>query len=896
MLKRLFCMILMIAFGVTMGFAQTQIPTTQGTEFWVSFMRNGYRTTSSSNKLTLFASAKEACTVTVENPNTRWKTEFQVGDNNVASCIIPDNQGYNSQQGGTANKGLLVTADDTISLFFANETTNSYDASNVLPLQALGCEYMVQSYKSLGEQSNNHLYENRASFLIIATEDNTQVKITPTCETWDNNPANSSYIVSLDRGQCYHVLNKNPGSTEDNNGDFSGTRIESLDEKPIAVFNGNCITAVPNYVTAGYDHVFEQAMPIENWGNRFVVTSIFPHPGFDLQNDYVKITALYDHTIVKRDGVEMTNPSELMAGESRVFEMDLTTDPYTFLESDNPIAVYLYNHSHRSSRADEYGDPSMVWISPVEQTIDEITFSTFPAANVRKHYVNIVCYTEHAAELMLDGNHVAEIRPVQSNPDFSYVRKEVLGDRTAHNIHCPGGFVAYVYGFGLNEGYAYTVGSSAKILTNQLYVNDILSTELPDGYAVCENDATVGFRMEVNYEFHHMLWDFGDGTTAEGVSVSHDYASSGEYEVNAVVYREIEGAVQPFDSLQVMVHVIQLFEKNVSRTTCQDTVHFHGKVWTVPLFEDYQPENDEGCDTIFHLDFRKAPTSSVTLDTTICQGQGVMWLDTLRTETNSYFVIIPGPDGCDILHTLNLTVIDSQDSFFDEEACGRYDWQGVGKTYEYEGTGFEIQTIEDEVTLVGGNCESHWFLHLTLHPPTPSFERIVGLTQVAVATSFWPGEYIYRLDDSTGLNVSTIVWELQDNPAGPEQWELIPHGASCTVIAYSMGQKKLVVSSGDAMCDKESELIINCTAYGVGENENGDLEVFPNPARDEVRVRGSEMKEVVIYDLMGQKLKTVPVHGAPEVSVNVGDLPQALYLLEVRTVWGNKTRRISVIR
>lgn len=889
MLKRLFCVLLVIAFGFTMGFAQTQTPTTQGTEFWVSFMRNGYRMTSSSDKLTLFASAKEACTVTVENPNTHWKRNFTVAAAGVASFNIPDDQGYNDQQGGTADKGLLVTADDTISLFFANETTNSYDASNVLPLQALGYEYMVQSYKSLGEQGSIHMYENRASFLIIATEDDTQVQITPTCETWDNHRANEPYMVPLHRGQCYHVLNKDPGSTEDGNGDFSGTRIESLDEKPIAVFNGNCITAVPDYVTAGYDHVFEQAMPIENWGNRFVVTSIYPHPNYGLLNDYVKITALYDHTIVKRDGVEMSNPSELMAGESRVFEMDLTNDPYTFLESDNPVAVYLYNHSHGPGD-NANGDPSMVWISPVEQTIDEITFSTFPAEKVRKHYVNIVCYTEHAAELMLDGNHVAEIRPVQSNPDFSYVRKEVFGDRAAHNIRCPGGFVAYVYGFGSNEGYAYTVGSSAKILTNQLYVNDILSTELPDGYSVCENDATVGFRAEVNYEFHHMSWNFGDGTTGEGEMVSHEYTSDGDFEVTVEVYREVEGEMQLSGSMQTTIHVTpQISAEPDNIAICEGGYcMWHGERYSEPdTYHVLEPDPSTGCDILYTLNLT-IDTGPENPDRTMVSCEPIYWGDVLCDETKDYYRTFTTDAGCEYDSVLHFQYFPPGDIAFEKDTCDYYVW--LGKVFD------ELGYHEYDSVIVGeGGCESHLTLKLTLHE-SPPFNGIVGLTQVAVATSYWPGEYIYRLDDSTGLDVSTIVWELQENPAGPEQWELIPHGASCTVIAYSMGQRTLMVSSGEAMCDRKSELVINCTAYGVGENEIGELEVFPNPARDEVRVRGSEMKEVVIYDLMGQKLKTVPVHGASEVSVKVGDLPQALYLLEVRTMRGNKTRKVSVIR
>ncbi|MBQ3709462.1 MAG: PKD domain-containing protein [Bacteroidales bacterium] len=939
MLKRLFYCLFFVLAGISLGFAQTQVPTTQGTEFWVSFMRNGYRN-GTSDHLRLIASAKRSCQVTVTNVYTGTVTNtFTVSNQGVQTVEIATSHGYNEQQGGNAYKGLLVTSTDTISLYIANEAQNSYDAANVLPIQALGSFYMVQSNKSIGEQSS-HQDENRASFLIIATEDNTQVRIIPTCETWDDHMAGRPYTVSLQRGECYHVLNKYTGSESNGDGDFSGTTIESLDEeKPIAVFNGNCITAVPGGTTSGYDHVFEQAMPVDHWGKRFVVTSTEAPSYFNLLNDMVKVTASADNTIVQRDGRVLC---QLNAGESYTFEMDLDTEPCTFLESDNPIAVYLYNHSHRqASSGTTYGDPSMVWISPVEQTIREITFSTFQAENVQKHFVNVVCYTEHVAELMYDNSHIPNsFTTVPSAPEFSYARVEVPAG--AHTILCPGGFVAHVYGMGPNEGYAYTVGSSAKTLTKQLYVNDILSTELPDGcYSVCQGDASIQFRVSFNFEYDHVTWDFGDGTTGVGEEISHTYTMAGDYEVTAVVYREIEGSIQPFDSLQVIIHVTPLIEITVIDSTCANTYYFHGQPLSVPNFDQIIGYNDEGCDTIYHMSISSGQTASAPPRyDTLCEGNvGIMWFDTLRTDPGTYIVIKSnGEDDCDSLFMLHLAVVKLPENPIRPYAsCSAYDWGGViceetGDYYRTFTTLFgceydsilhftrlpsgDVPTIYVDTcdmypawwgkvytesgfhydTIIGDNgCESYLTLDLTLHS-TPPFERIVGLTQVAVSNSFWPGVYNYYLDDSTGMDVSGITWELLDNPEGPGEWEIVPHGASCTITAYSMGERVLRVSSGNSLCDKEVFKTINCSGYGVGEEETANLEVYPNPASDAVTVKGCAMNEVNVYNLLGQKLKTVSAHGTDEVRVAVGDLPPALYLFEVGTRGGNKTRLVSVIR
>ena len=936
MLKRVLCvLLLMVAVGATLGYAQTQTPTTQGTRFWVSFMRNGYRSSTTTDRLTLFASAKRGCKVTVSNPNTHWSDEFVVPGNSVASFLIQDVQGYCDQDNGLdnpskINKGLFVVAEDTISLYIANETHNSYDAANVLPVEALGSKYMVQTNKSLYYTDGSHAEDNRASFLVIATEDNTQVQITPSCETMDHHPQGVAYSITLQAGQCYHVLNKNPGNVSNVEGDFSGTLIESLNDKPIAVFNGNTVTSVADGpVDEGYDHVFEQAMPVDNWGKHFVVTKTKgPH---NLQNDRVKITALYDHTEVLRDGVPLCPP--LDAGQSYAFWM---TQNCCYLESSGPVAVYLYHHSHSSNNI--YGDPSMVWISPVEQTLQDVIFSTFSSAASLTHYVNVVCYTEDLEHLELNGNPVPQAYiegQVPGAPQFSYARV-LLSTPGKNSLSCPSGLVAHVYGMGDRQGYAYTVGSSAKTLTKLLYVDDILSTNLPNGYTVCQNDPPIQFRTEFNYDFDHVSWDFGDGTFGEGQEVLHEYASIGHYDVEAVVYRDLDKTVQPFDTLSVTVHVNPLHELTVSETTCEPTFVFRGNTYPVPYFNDTILSGNEGCDTVCHLNIMEGPSVSLHLYDTACKEY--MWFDTLRDESNTYMVVVNQEGGCDSLYILHLIIGQPPEKteryktscdpywwddrilcdatatytlpftteehceydsvlyftldtnvpvFLEKDTCDQYEW--MGNVYS------ELGTQTYDTTIVGDNgCNNHHVLELTLHA-SPPFEEILGLSNVAVATSYWPGEYNYYLDDSTGMDTDPIRWELLDNPAGPGFWELKPHGASCTVMAYSMGTKTLRVTSNNGPCEKEAFKTINCSGYALDENGLVDLEIYPNPAKDELVVKGSEILEVNLYNLLGQKVLSVSANGRAVLSVDVGDLPSTLYLLEVRTMKGNKTQLISVI-
>ena len=928
MLKRLLFTLAFLSLSVAL-FAQT--PTTQGTEFWLSFMRNGYRGGDTSyEKLILIASAKRSCVVTVSNPITQWEGHFVVPNQDVQTYIVSDYLAYNDQLGGIANTGLFVTATDTISLYIANEANNSYDAANVLPVQALGAEYMIQTNKSMGEQGN-HYGDNRASFLVIATEDNTKVQIIPTCTTYDDHAGGQPYEVTLNRGQCYHTLNKFAGTSANKDGDFSGTLVTSEDGKPIAVFNGNSITSVPGGLSEGYDHVVEQAMPTDHWGKRFVVTSTLPFQ--DLQDDLVKVTALEDQTTVMKDGQLLF---QLNAGESNTFQTSLGVSPCTYLESDHPIAVYLYQHSHGSG-SNPYGDPSMVWISPVEQTLYEITFSTFNAANVHDHFVNVVCYTDHVSDMTLDGTHIGGyFHPVPGAPQFSYVRYG-LEQEGAHVLQCPGGLVAHVYGVGVREGYAYTVGSSAKILTKQLYVDDILSSDLPDGYEVCQN-STVRFRVETNYEFDHVEWDFGDEAAATGAEVSHPYLNDGDYDVMAVVYRDLQRTIQPFDTLTVTLHVNPVKEHDLPTiTTCGTTYWFHGIEYSVPGDYEVPMETHHGCDSIVHLHLLRGTETMCVLDPVVHCGPYV-WFGTSYTETNhnlTHRVPNATPEGCDSIYFLDLTIgypptntertlascfpvswhgqlcettgvyhhtfttaegceydsvlhftlLAGTDESFEAEACDHYEWMGM--LYEEPGTHVYHQSMVGE-----NGCENHYQLTLTLHQSAP-FSEIVGRSQVAVATNFWPGEYLYQLNDSAGLDLEILHWELLDNPG----WKITPCGASCVVKTLCTGVGTLRAwTEGYGECDKEVTMTIRCSGYAVEEDVSSPLELYPNPAEEVLFVKGEGIDEVVVYTTSGQRVMVVKALEEPVVEIHLQGLAPALYFVEVKAKHYNKTLLFSVNR
>ena len=542
---------------------------TEGKEFWVALLMANSPSGFSAGSFQPFIaiSAKKKCQVTVSNPAQNWSqaTRTVQADSWTVINDIPIDKWYD--QTWTANNasevvsslGIKVEATEEVSVYAAIRMEYSYDATNVLPTTALGSEYIIQDYPPYNSEGESH-----AAFMIVATEDNTTVRITPSTTTQKNKPANTFFEVNLSKGQTYQVVGKDKAS-------FSGTTISAYTTgnrntpKKIAVYSGADFTQVPGGKSAR-DCLYEQAMPTDYWGTQFVVTR-----SMEKDANRVRITAQTNGTTISIDGIELANI--LNAGETYEFEMsdnlgssemasaiskagrevpDILSGEAHYIETSCPVAVFEYDVSsdYRFSSTTKIGDPSMVWISPLQQRISKITFgacgTSGSTGHTNRHFANIVCLTADASTVKLSSEQRSNIplsfAPIPGNPLYSYARV-FLVDTDGNNpdkvftLTSKSGVVAHVYGSGNNESYAYSVGSAA--VKQGINVN---GETFVDGYRsntkfcledIIQFDASVGTDQITRVD-----WNFGDGTTLVmgEPQMEHQYVSPGWYDVTAQLY------------------------------------------------------------------------------------------------------------------------------------------------------------------------------------------------------------------------------------------------------------------------------------------------------------------------------------------------------------------------
>lgn len=440
-------LILISVCTLTARHAHAQTITTQGTEFWLGFMKN-YEA-DPSDKLQLFIASDLPTTGTVEVPGASWSQSFTVTPGISTVVNIPVNIAEMISSATPENKGVHVISNSPISVFALNFSGSTADATKTLPVTSLGNEYIVSTYPGFSLNGQDF---GRSEILIVATEDNTELEINlaGAAEGLDDD---DPIIIQLSQGQTYQIISEFGE-------DLTGTRIVATEAsglcRPFAVFSGSTMSAVPGNGGSA-DHLFEQNIPINQWGLEYFMT-----PFHNANSNGVLVTDPYTYRILARDNntqVTLNGSTVLNLNANEFIEFN-NVNTSVHVSSNNPIAVSQFIESVDGTSTSNIGDPSMLLLDASNQKINSITFSTVESTIITQHYVNIVVKTEDVASVVLDGNTLNSSIFQSFIGNSTHRWAAVALSQGSHHLSAPQGLNAYVYGNGYAESYAYSVGSS----------------------------------------------------------------------------------------------------------------------------------------------------------------------------------------------------------------------------------------------------------------------------------------------------------------------------------------------------------------------------------------------------------------------------------------------------
>ena len=631
--------------------AGAQTPSTEGRDFWVTFLRAD-EPSGGPEILTLTISAHDSCEITITNTQNSYSTTFSVGANSntkistsdapdgAASFTNADCYSMNSEQASMFT-ALHVTSTKDISLFAGNYRDKSFDAANILPTTALLDDYLIQTYPPSAHADN----AQGSHFAIVATEDNTVVDYSLTAKSVNNKIG--AQTVTLNKGQVWYVWT---GEKEGNDADLSGTTVKARNGKKIAVFQGCPHTNLP-YKMRDRDHLFSQAMPTAYWGTEFGITSSMNH-----RRDVIAVMAINDGTQVfinDKEGdkilVHTFNFNSSDPQESKrywTFEIGAEeaysthkSSPYTgklpepliadsscFLTTSCPAGVHLFMVSNTYDEATpthdngSISDPAMLWISPIEQVIREISFSTYPDGT-DIHFMNIVTTTADTANVIWtdEANKKHRIgssfQPIMGNSDYSFARLAI--NDGSHHLKGNIGFLAHVYGFGERCSYAYSCGSSTVQRSITFNGLPLMQDSIFSGRFCVDEEIDMKLNLGSN-DYQNVLWDFGDGITyspdidapnEEKKKSSHIYTTPGWYDL--VVSAEYVNACTGTQHNEDMRFSFRVVSPDTIR---KDTLVCMPETYTGPMYDTDTAWYE--CDSIVITGHTYMKESSYRFDTT----------------------------------------------------------------------------------------------------------------------------------------------------------------------------------------------------------------------------------------------------------------------------------------
>ena len=472
------------------SFLHAQVET-RGSDFYVTFGNNA-NAPSSGVYLQLRIVAKQAVTGKITFTEDNRSVPFAIPDNGVFNYTLSDKDRAASYSlfTGTSKKSIRIQTDNDIpvTVYAFNTYAALADATNLLPVPTLGSDYY-----HLGRDGQRGWKDN---YMVVATQDNTTLY------------ENGNKVANLSKGQVY--FRQANGAD-----DMSGYHITS--NNPIAYFTAH------NYqlIDGGGDNVFQQLTSTNTWGTNFVVPVSLR--GVEL----VRVVASQNGTtetqtgaiVPKSGGTPAPQTRTLNAGEWVEWEISLANKG-CHIQSDKPVQVcsYMVGINYGNGVLAD-GDESLVWIPPVEQSVQTALIAPFGSGRLSSHYALVVTPTATKEKTTIKiGSGQTMLLSSQNgqwydNPGsgMSFYNLKLTETSASYLFDNEEGLIVYGYGFGNCISYYYMAASSIRQLNPSFYINDI-HFQNANGQTYC--NIPFKFRAELKFPLSpnagHIKWYIND--------------------------------------------------------------------------------------------------------------------------------------------------------------------------------------------------------------------------------------------------------------------------------------------------------------------------------------------------------------------------------------------------
>ena len=416
--------------------------TNTGQDFWLTFIGNYAPDPNDQPNITLCIVGSVGTTglVTIPGLPVPFSAGFTipppaVGAIGSTTVTLPRDAHLDNLNDQIAARGVHVTASMDVSVTGMNYLKFTSESFLALPTTMLGGEYVVLGY---GNVQNDVTALNGSQFALVASENGTQVTITPSVTTLSH-LGGVPYTIVLKQGEVYQLRNTNAAT------DLSGSIITA--SRPVSVFGGHRCANIQSPSTFFCNTLVEQLLPVAHWGTNFATLPLATRDSYTL-----KVVAARDNTLVTTNG---SLASVLNRGS--VFEW-VANGP-VLITADQPVFVAEYSNSADFDQRIK-ADPFMVTALPVTLFGKNHTFCV-PTNGFPSNYVNIVVNGTSVPNVQLDGVSINQSVVLNTYPNIgsgSLSGIQVQVTPGVHTLSSSFPFTAIVYGYAEYDAYANLAG------------------------------------------------------------------------------------------------------------------------------------------------------------------------------------------------------------------------------------------------------------------------------------------------------------------------------------------------------------------------------------------------------------------------------------------------------
>lgn len=362
-------------------------------------------------------------------------------------------------------RSFRVTSTGTIRLYAYHHRMLFSDVTAVLPVTALGSEYIVATHQNPGSNVPS-------LFNIIGHEDNTVVTVIPSVNT-PLGAANVPFQVTLDAGEVISI-----GS----NGNLTGSRVFTESGTAFAAYAGHQQVSYPADCNAD-NHIFEQLMPVNTWGQYHPLV-----PTLDSGGDLAIIVALEDNTDITI-GCEVL--PTLGAGQSTTFFLG---DGPQIMISSGPVQVMMLTVSCACNDMNT-GDPNLRVVLPLDRGNTEVKFRSGldftllgPLPGTIVVEIHLVMPTAETANLTVNGASIDQWELFDVFPEFSVAKVPLANVAVLTTIESSTPFWGEFVAMRVFDALSMSLGSNTEMVVPPL---EVVFVDLGGDQALCPGQSLV---------------------------------------------------------------------------------------------------------------------------------------------------------------------------------------------------------------------------------------------------------------------------------------------------------------------------------------------------------------------------------------------------------------------